>query len=52
MDNIRGKIANLRELDFSNPVKMVTSFPTILGLTTENIGSKIVELRELVLPTP
>ena len=31
MENIRGKIADLRELGFDNPVMMITSLPAILG---------------------
>jgi hypothetical protein len=32
VDNIRGKISDLRDLGFSDPVKMITLFPAILGL--------------------
>jgi hypothetical protein len=31
IDNIRGKIADLRELGFADPMKMITLRPTILG---------------------
>jgi hypothetical protein len=47
IDNIRGKIANLRELGFTDPVKMITSSPAILELAIDNIRGKIAELREL-----
>ena len=47
IDNIRGRIADLRELGFSDPIKMVTSNPAILGLAINNIRGRIADLREL-----
>ena len=41
IDNIRGRIADLRELGFADPVKMVTLSPTILGLAIDNIRGRI-----------
>ena len=41
------KIADLRELGFADPVKMVTSFPEIAGLAIDNVRRKIADLREL-----
>src|SRR5262245_18625138 len=41
IDNIRGRIADLRELGFSDPVQMITSGPTILGLAIDNIRGRI-----------
>ena len=37
MDNIRGRITDLRELGFSDPVRMVTSRPSILGYARERV---------------
>ena len=33
--------ADLRELGFADPVKMITYFPTILGLGIDNIRGRI-----------
>jgi hypothetical protein len=45
IDNIRAKIADLRELGFADPVKMVTSLPGILGYAIDGIRIKITDLR-------
>ena len=47
IDNIRGRITDLRELGFNDPVKMVTSSPTILGLAIDNIRGRIAELTQV-----
>ena len=52
IENIRGRIADLRELGFSDPVKMVTLSPTILGLAIDNIRRRIADLRELGFDDP
>ena len=52
IDNIRGKIASLRELGFADPVKMVTSLPAILGYAMDNIRGRIADLRETWLRRP
>src|SRR4029078_4287222 len=49
---IRGRIADLHDLGFADPVKMVTSSPTILGLAIDNIRGRITELRELGFSDP
>ena len=41
------KLADLRELGFADPVKMVASFPEIAGLAIDNIRRKIADLRDL-----
>jgi hypothetical protein len=49
MDNIRGRIADLRELGFNDPVKMVTSRPAILGYARERVlicGRIVMRLEE------
>ena len=46
------KIADLRELGFADPVKMVTSFPEIAGLASDNVRRKIADLRELGFADP
>jgi hypothetical protein len=46
-DNISGRIVDLRQLGFANPVRMITSHPVILRYAIENICGKIVHLREL-----
>jgi hypothetical protein len=51
IDNIRRKIADLRELGFTDPVKMITSSPPILGLAIDNIRGKLSDLRDSALPT-
>ena len=47
MDNIRGRIADLRELGFADPVKMITYIPAILGLawTTSRAGRRPARTR-------
>ena len=52
IDNIRGRVVDLRELGFSDPVKMVTSNPAILGLAINNIRGRVVDLRELGFSDP
>jgi hypothetical protein len=52
IDNIRGKIASLRELGFADPVKMITSLPAILGYAMDNIRGRIADLRELGFADP
>jgi hypothetical protein len=52
IDSIRGKIVELRELGFADPVKMITSSPAMLGLAINNIRSKIADLRELGFADP
>ena len=52
VDNIRNKIADLRELGFADPVKMITSRPTILDLAIDNICGKIADLHELGFADP
>jgi hypothetical protein len=46
------KIADLRELGFADPVKMVTSFPEIAGLAIDNVRRKIADLRKLGFADP
>jgi len=52
MDNIRGRIADLREIGVADPVRMITYFPTILGLAIGNIRGRIADLRELGFNDP
>ncbi|HCK84424.1 MAG TPA: hypothetical protein DHW63_07885, partial [Hyphomonadaceae bacterium] len=52
IENIRGKIADLRALGFDKPEKMITSSPPILGLAIENIRGKIADLRALGFDKP
>ena len=52
MDNIRGRIADLRELGFADPIRMITYFPSILGLAIDNIRGRIADLRELGFSDP
>ena len=52
IDSIRGKIVELRELDFADPVKMIASSPAMLGLAINNIRGKIADLRELGFADP
>jgi hypothetical protein len=52
IDNIRGKIADLRELGFADPVKMITSLPVILGYAIYNIRGRIADLHELGFADP
>ncbi len=47
IDNIRGKIAHLRQLGFVDPVKMITPNPAILGYAEERLllcGRIVTEL--------
>jgi hypothetical protein len=37
IDNIRGKLDDLRALGFENPVKMITSSPAILGYAIDRL---------------
>ena len=46
------KIAYLHQLGFADPVKMVTSFPEIAGLASDNVRRKIADLRELGFADP
>ena len=46
------KIAYLHELGFADPVKMITSFPEIAGLASDNVRRKIADLRELGFADP
>ena len=48
----RSKIADLRDLGFADPVKMITSFPEIAGLTSDNVRRKIADLRDLGFADP
>jgi len=48
----RSKIADLRELGFADPVKMITSNPGILRYAMDNIRAKIVALGELGFAQP
>ena len=41
VQNIKQKIEDLKELGFSDPNKMITSLPAILGLNIENIKRKL-----------
>jgi hypothetical protein len=52
IDNIRGRIADLHDLGFADPVKMVTLSPTILGFAIDNIRGRITDLRELGFNDP
>ena len=46
------KIAYLYELGFADPVKMITSFPEIARLASDNVRRKIADLRELGFADP
>ena len=50
--NIAEKVADLRDLGFIDPVKMITWNPVILTYARNNIGLKITELRELGFADP
>ena len=52
LDNIHGRMADLRRLGFADPVKMIAYFPTILGLGIDNIRGRIDDLRELGVADP
>jgi hypothetical protein len=45
-ENIDGKIRDLKERGFADPVKMITTLPAILNYTIENIDGKIRDLKE------
>jgi hypothetical protein len=49
---MRDRIADLRELGFADPTKMIASFPEIGSLTIHNVRRKIVDLRELGFADP
>ena len=49
---IRDKIADLRELGFADPVRMITSSPAILNYAIANVRGKIADLRELGFADP
>jgi hypothetical protein len=42
--NIRSKIAELRDLGFADPVKTISSTPSILSYAVDSIHSKIANL--------
>src|SRR6185369_15349215 len=46
------RIDDLGELGVADPVKMITSSPTILGLAIDNIRGRIAGLRELGFNDP
>jgi len=48
IDNIKGKIKDLKELGFENPTKMIVSLPPILGYSIDNIKGKLKYYRHLV----
>ena len=48
----RSKIADELDLGFADPVKMITSFPEIAGLTSDNVRRKIADLRDLGFADP
>jgi hypothetical protein len=52
VDSTRRKIADLRELGFADPVKMITARPAILGCAIDNVRGKIADLRELGFADP
>ena len=45
-ERIKAKIIGMGERGFSNPIKMITTMPTILGLSFDNIDGKIAGLTE------
>jgi hypothetical protein len=47
IDNIRGKICDLRALGFLDPVQMIATSPPILGYSIERIRTKLSDLRTL-----
>jgi hypothetical protein len=49
---IQGKIGDLRELGFVDPVKMIETNPSILNYAIANIRGKIADLRELGFVDP
>ena len=51
-DPILAKIAEMRELGFSDPVQMITSNPTLLSYSLRNIRAKIENLREFGFDDP
>ena len=52
IDNIRGKLDDLKALGFENPVKMITSLPAILGYAIDNIRGKLDDLKALGFENP
>ena len=50
--HMQGKIADLRELGFADPVKMIRTNSSILGYAIDNIRGKIADLRELGFVDP
>ena len=46
------KIAYLHQLGFADPVKMITSYPEIAGLASDNVRQKIADMRELGFSDP
>ena len=51
-ENITQKITDLKALGFTDPTKMITSLPAILGLNIENITQKITDLKALGFTDP
>ena len=49
---IHGKIGDLRELGFVDPVKMIRTNPSILNYAIANVRGKIADLRELGFVDP
>ena len=52
MDNIRRKIADLRDLGFADTVKIITSLPSILSCNVDTIRGKLANLRDLGFADP
>ena len=46
------RIAYLHQLGFADPVKMITSYPEIAGLASDNVRQKIADMRELGFSDP
>ena len=51
-DNVRGKIASLREFGFADPVEMIISLPAILSYASDNIHGRMADLRSLGFADP
>ena len=51
-ENPRAKIEGLKSRGFTNPEKLITTFPTILGLSFDNIDAKIEGLRSRGFTNP
>ena len=45
VENIRGKIEELKKFGFENPIKMITSSPTILSQNGESVCQKVEDVR-------